>query len=248
MNKGFTLAEVLITLGIIGIVAAMTLPTLVQKNQEKVTVDKVKVAYSLINQAYMLAKNQNGDINYWFTENSKFETNDDGSFVQNDSGRTNQDIFWDKLSPYLKIATRCKANESTCKKPDKLYTLTGNVRNIDLKSYSIINLANGMTVIGGWISNINCKEKDSCGDFAVDINGIENPPNSTGKDIFYFSILQSSISTIFKNQEMETYCNIQNTSESKSNGYACTRWIISNENMDYLHCSDLSWEGKTKCK
>lgn len=31
MKKGFTLAEVLITLGIIGIVAAMTIPTLLQK-------------------------------------------------------------------------------------------------------------------------------------------------------------------------------------------------------------------------
>lgn len=32
---GFTLAEVLITLGIIGIVAAMTIPTLLQNNYEK---------------------------------------------------------------------------------------------------------------------------------------------------------------------------------------------------------------------
>lgn len=42
-NKtAFTLAEVLITLGIIGVVAAMTLPTLVQKHQEKVTIAKLK--------------------------------------------------------------------------------------------------------------------------------------------------------------------------------------------------------------
>lgn len=33
--KGFTLAEVLITLGIIGVVAAMTLPALIQKQQKK---------------------------------------------------------------------------------------------------------------------------------------------------------------------------------------------------------------------
>lgn len=34
-NKGFTLAEVLITLGIIGVVAAMTLPALVNQTQGK---------------------------------------------------------------------------------------------------------------------------------------------------------------------------------------------------------------------
>lgn len=40
--NGFTLAEVLITLGIIGVVAAMTMPTLVEKHKEQVTVAKVK--------------------------------------------------------------------------------------------------------------------------------------------------------------------------------------------------------------
>lgn len=39
-NYGFTLAEVLITLGIIGIVAAMTLPAIVSKYQEKVLVER----------------------------------------------------------------------------------------------------------------------------------------------------------------------------------------------------------------
>ncbi len=47
---------------------------------------------------------------------------------------------------------------------------------------------------------------------------------------------------------METYCSIKNTSENKNNGYACTRWILLNENMDYLHCDDLSWDGNSKCK
>lgn len=41
-EKGFTLAETLVTLGIIGIVTAMTLPSIVQKHQEKVTVSKLK--------------------------------------------------------------------------------------------------------------------------------------------------------------------------------------------------------------
>ncbi len=42
IKSGFTLAEVLITLGIIGVVAAMTLPTLNQKNNEKVMVSKIE--------------------------------------------------------------------------------------------------------------------------------------------------------------------------------------------------------------
>lgn len=52
MKKAFTLAEVLITLGIIGVVAAMTIPTLIQKHQKKVVISKLQKASSTIGQAY----------------------------------------------------------------------------------------------------------------------------------------------------------------------------------------------------
>lgn len=42
--RAFTLAEVLITLGVIGVVAAMTLPTLIQNYQEQEYVNKLKKA------------------------------------------------------------------------------------------------------------------------------------------------------------------------------------------------------------
>ena len=245
-RTAFTLAEVLITLGIIGVVAAMTMPSLIQRHKEKVTVTKVKTALSLLSQTYMLAKADGEGVNDWFPQNSTWTPDEDGNSVQDESGKINQDIFWDKLAPHLKILTRCKASDTSCKKPAELYTLSGDVRNIDLNSYSIINLTNGMTLLGGWISNIDCKEKERCGDFAVDINGIENRPNATGKDIFYFSIQADAISPIFNEEyTMEDYCNIK-TSSNRNNGYACTRWIIQNENMDYLHCDDLDWS-KSKC-
>ena len=53
-EKGFTLAEVLITLGIIGVVAALTIPTLVKNYQEKVMVSKVKQAHSQLMNAIQL--------------------------------------------------------------------------------------------------------------------------------------------------------------------------------------------------
>lgn len=47
-RKGFTLAEVLITLGVIGVVAAMTLPTVIANYQKKVLVTQLKKEVSVI--------------------------------------------------------------------------------------------------------------------------------------------------------------------------------------------------------
>ncbi len=49
---GFTLAEVLITLGIIGVVAALTIPTLMANYQKQVWINKLKKTYSVLNEGY----------------------------------------------------------------------------------------------------------------------------------------------------------------------------------------------------
>ena len=50
-NSGFTLAEVLITLGIIGVVAALTIPTTITKFQQKTFSTAFKKEYSTLNNA-----------------------------------------------------------------------------------------------------------------------------------------------------------------------------------------------------
>ena len=64
-KSAFTLAEVLITLGIIGIVAAMTLPALIQKKTNSEVEAKLKKIYSTMNQAIMLSEIDNGPKEYW---------------------------------------------------------------------------------------------------------------------------------------------------------------------------------------
>ena len=53
-KAAFTLAEVLITLGIIGIVAAMTIPTLIANYQEKQTISKLQKANSILSNMTMM--------------------------------------------------------------------------------------------------------------------------------------------------------------------------------------------------
>ena len=62
---GFTLAEVLITLGIVGVVAALTLPVLIGNYKKAQTISKLKVAYTLINDAFKLAVVDYGDMKTW---------------------------------------------------------------------------------------------------------------------------------------------------------------------------------------
>ncbi len=62
---GFTLAEVLITLGIIGVVAALTLTNLITNYQKRVTINRLKTAYSIFAQAVNESVQDNGSIADW---------------------------------------------------------------------------------------------------------------------------------------------------------------------------------------
>ncbi len=59
-NRGFTLSEVLITLVIIGIIAGLTVPVLIQHHKRVETAAKLKKAYSAMAQAIRLAETETG--------------------------------------------------------------------------------------------------------------------------------------------------------------------------------------------
>ncbi len=64
-RQAFTLAEVLITLGVIGIVAVLTLPELIQNYKKKATVVQLKEAYSILSQAVNTSQNEHGELLTW---------------------------------------------------------------------------------------------------------------------------------------------------------------------------------------
>lgn len=92
---GFTLAEVLITLGIIGVVAAMTLPVLIANFKEKEIIAKAKKDYSIVMQALQLAQNDYGT------------PNDNSSLFL--SGETNNEVMTN-FSKYVKGGQLCLTN------------------------------------------------------------------------------------------------------------------------------------------
>lgn len=65
MKRAFTLSEVLVTLGIIGVVAAISVPQIVTNYQKHQTIVQLKKVYSDINNAVRLSEAENGPMSDW---------------------------------------------------------------------------------------------------------------------------------------------------------------------------------------
>lgn len=115
--KAFTLAEVLITLGIIGIVAALTLPILIQNHRKQIVETSLAKFSSEMNQAILMSVKDNGDYMYWDDYfvmelkdgNNKEIKNDDGSPIE--QNKLISVAFSKYLAPYLKIVLSKEIND-----------------------------------------------------------------------------------------------------------------------------------------
>src|SRR5574344_568096 len=63
--KAFTIAELLIVLGIIGIVAETTIPTLIGNSKKEATGIAIKKFYSTMTNAIIISEEENGDSIHW---------------------------------------------------------------------------------------------------------------------------------------------------------------------------------------
>lgn len=227
---GFTLAEVLITLGIIGVVAAMTLPTLIQKQQEKIAVNQLKKSYTVFSQAFLRAVAENGPAESW----------DIGTHDSIDGAQKLYDIF----KPHLLKVKDCGLEQGCF--------YSGTYKALNAPSYAWqpsthSRYARGILADGTaflfWSAGSGCNFNASidgtgklskvCGSIKVDINGTKGP-NQAGIDFFNFTITKTGIlpndGKGIKDQ-YEEICEYNNS--SNRNGMYCTAWVIYKGNMDY---------------
>ena len=173
----FTLAEVLITLGIIGIVAAMTIPNLMTKNIQKQTVVKLQKAISIMNQAYKMSFDDVGEAN----TNEAFEMGADKYF----------ETYW---APYIKAAVLCNTYQQCGYKSNKPWvTASGAVAQVGLigdtsGSRLPFYTADGtlyLIFVGVGTGNKvdGMPEVKANASILVDING-KDGPNKFGRDVF----------------------------------------------------------------
>ncbi len=122
-NKAFTLAEVLITLGIIGVVAAITIPLMINAYNKNITETRLKKFYSLFNQAIKLSVVENEEYEGWddYWEASKNTYDDEG----NATDRVESvDAAFDKyLAPHMKIMLKKHIRDEEKNQTKTLYIL-----------------------------------------------------------------------------------------------------------------------------
>ena len=220
-KAAFTLAEVLITLGIIGVVAALTLPTVINKHREMATVAKVKKAYSTMNNALYSAITDNGPVDTWSFPNYNSGTTD----------KANAEFFAAQVLPYLKVAKDCGIEKQNCMLDVNYKLSNGNPWNGyasgRYKYYYKVILNDGTYLImrleypkcNGSADGAN---GDKCGWFLIDVNG-DKEPNTFLKDVFLFNIRKNGLTPA-------NDCSIKKSSGECIDG---TAHVILNGNMNY---------------
>lgn len=240
----FTLAEVLITLGIIGIVAALTIPTLMANSQKNAYVSGA-IKYNSILQSVITR--YMGDNNYSDLISSDIFNNGGGSYSQAGSQRV-----WDALKGYLMLSKDCGASVSTgCFPSDNIKQINNNSsgdipEGSNLFAKGILN--DGSTI---WLLDdpANCSYDrsishlnelaTSCGVFTIDVNGMKGP-NQYGRDEFQYRMLNNGkVLPTGTDDDYSKGCDpssvdaTANANGAPGLGTGCTFQVVMNKAMNY---------------
>lgn len=202
MKKGFTLAEVLITLGVIGIVAAMTLPVITLKTTKQETLAKLKKVYSILAQGIKHSELDNGEF----------------STCPKDEDIIVEDYYNKYWKPYYKKPKKCitaKACGYSRNNPWKHLNGSYYDWNVVSSESRVLFMLSDGTLIFYPLNSVNY--------FFVDLNGLKNP-NIIGRDVFVFTILDDKgLKPACYNMSYE---NINKNCITDSNAGCCAAKII----------------------
>ena len=230
----FTLAEVLITLGIIGIVSAITIPSLISTNQKRVIETKLKEDYSIIQQ--VIKSNEANDV--------------DISMLVKAFDISSQVVWFETyFAPYMKYSHICYDKAGCWQTRGSNKNLAGNSAPYDMKDVGIgydvitIKMDNGTNICLDVYNSpqefsqsfgVNAKERGLV--IYIDANG-DSGPNVIGKDI-YILVYSPDIGIIpaGKHQtKASIYKNCSGSEKGQNAGYYClirvkdNGWVIPND-------------------
>lgn len=218
LKQAFTIAEILIVMGIIGIVAEMTIPTLVASYQEKVLLTQFKETYAQLSQAYIMAAKENGTADAWTSTQDAYDNIKSFFLIQEDCPQIAGCFI--STTPYNDI----KGTATT------------------LNPYGRTTGFYKFTLKTGAAFMFNAKDS-----VFVDTNG-KNGPNQYGYDLFNLVLNNKNgapyISAV-PGLDIAGYCRKIGAPKDSNwtNGGSCAGWLIRKDNFDYLHrdIPDSEW-------
>ncbi|MDR1167912.1 MAG: type II secretion system GspH family protein [Heliobacteriaceae bacterium] len=223
IKRGFTLAEVLITLAIIGVVAAMTMPGLIGNYRKKEYTIRLQKAVSSWDNAARLMQAE--------------------SMTDYLADRNIEKYLNIVKEEYFDYFSKLKPLVANAQYPAAVYVDSGSV---------MAYLTDGTKLYIDLSKNTDLDKDKPIGTVVIDVNG-EKPPNQTGRDTFFFLVdytgtlvaynssaavnlyhSENGANEYWKNNE--TYCGAANSKVIPSNtaGSGCAARIIENGwEMDY---------------
>ncbi|MBR1680792.1 type II secretion system protein [bacterium] len=237
-NFAFTLAETLIVMGIIGVVAALTLPNLNSSTGGKEKVAKLQKIYSNLNDAYGRAISVYGPISDWFGGDS--------------SASAYSTRVANRMIDFLKVSKNCgyTTSNNACFFNDILSQSGG--YNIFLSDGAGISIRSSGNTCSNCAADGISGVPENCvyGSIYADIDGPNKGKNQGGVDIFQFYISKDGIipaggpNDVDTNTDVGLHQNCIGSGES----WCATGFVLHAGNMEHLKCGNsLGWS-KTTCK
>ena len=214
----FTLSEVLITLGIIGVVAAMTIPNLIADARNKRMYTQLKATQSILSNAIRLAEEEYGDMTGWD--------------VKMEYSEADAKAIAKVLKQYLKLALDCGTmdSEGKCSPKVRYKLLNGSSHSgnyYDNKKYYKVVLLNGSSIWWRSAQENEYKDYDRVAVFWIDLNG-DRAPNQVGRDLFLYDYEKGA----FRPQGAPGY-HEEGTCNLSGPGWGCSYFVLQYGHMKY---------------
>lgn len=232
-HSAFTLAEVLITLGIIGVVAALTMPVLIANTQKQELASRFKTAQGLIETALDSMRIDVGNIDEQYCGTTALD-NTQNKFIQDFAKYFQTTKVFPVNGNDLKTIGYKVSNFSQSGPGNTAF-------NYDGSNNGAMFLENGMMIAGS-----GCWWNASRIDFMADTNGVKGP-NKLGYDVFYFQIdtdnklAPSGTMGVFTGANQQACCNFQQVNVCnvpQDTGVSCSYYAVTDQ---YPHDTSKSY-------
>ena len=188
MKKGFTLSEVLITLGIIGVIAVLTIPAVMKNYRNRLYVSQLEKVYAQIATASQAIMNDEHTAHFYETTAAKATSCSNATKGECEAGAG---YF---LNNYFKPLKRnCGPGKANSCAADTYTSINGTTVGKLAGDYCI-QTTNGAAIC------MEYNATDKLSHINVDVNG-PSAPNMTGRDVFYMTIQDTGLITDYKNSD-----------------------------------------------